>query len=610
MMPLSPTPTTISTPTPKHQEKYNAHLRGDEDDDDIALAKCMTRKLQLNQQMYPWMSPRHQQHDSPTSRDSASAINNPALNRYSYTQYHQLQLHLQHQQQLMLHYQQQQNLAGFGQSLGHHHHHHRHYQQQHIPSIKQQPIIRKSKSSQLDAQHDSKSRISRPNSTYNVSYSSLSNPPSSPTKTSKKDSRHHRNSLLFVQSDIMTKTHHPQHRHRQKQQHEFITPKPLVENHIPAHRSSIYSHESAISSSAASASNWKNTTVELTQSSASISVTKPHRKPSLSKRIRGVIMNGGTDKQIHTALSPSSLRRSSSLISSTSSTIIAAKAADDGHGTSRSLWTSLFRKSSRSGPEKYVAETQLELGKRTKGQKGVVPDSPASSVSERSYHRPFLHQDNDFADNLPSPVSSTSPESPLNYSADQQYYVNHLDPSQRSEPSGQLDYFGLPSQQHTGTSPYTFLQHVSPKLQPSSNNQQQNRSALSVPGSDDLPTCLLEAAIPNNNNNNSPAILLPPILSASTSASSLELDHQQSNDTKPTIKSRSAKPNMKIQFASAIQVHDTFGSQDYDRRCDTQVTWQRLTTVLALQIKKELNEYKLNEMQVHLQSRQNTQFFM
>ncbi|CAO3599677.1 unnamed protein product [Absidia cylindrospora] len=576
MMSLSPAPTTLSTPTSKtkHQEEYNEHFRGDEDDDDISLAKCMTRKLQLNQQMYPWMSPLHQQHDSPTSRDSTYAINNPTLNRYSYTQYHHLQLHLQYQQQLMLHYQQQQNSTGSTPSTGPHQHHHHHRHQQRVPSMKHQPIIRKSKSSPLDARHDSKTRMSPSNFTHSVSYSSLSNVPSS-----KKDSQHHRNSLLSLQSDIMTKKHHPQHRHRQEQQH-----------HIPAHRSSIYSHESATSSSTASASNLANSTVELTK--------KTHRKPSLSKRIRGVIMGGGTDK-------PASLRRSSSLISGTSSSTVTTKAADDGHGTSRSLWTSLFRKSSRSGPAKYDAETQLGLGKRSKGQKGVVPDSPVSSVSEGSYHRTFLHQENDFVDNLPSPVSSTSPESPLNYSADQHDYDSHLDSSERL---GQLDYFGLPSpsQHHpTGTSPYTFLQHVSPKLQPSSNNQQQNRSALSVPGSDDLPTCLLETSIPNNNN--SPVILLPPI---SSSASSLELDHQQSNDTKPTTKSRSTKPNMKIQFASAVQVHDTFGSQDYDRRCDTQVTWQRLTTMLALQIKKELNEYKLNEMQVHLQSRQNTQFFM
>lgn len=52
---LSPAPTTLSIPAPaaktKHQEEQYDGLARDDDDDDISLAKCMTRRLQLNQQV-------------------------------------------------------------------------------------------------------------------------------------------------------------------------------------------------------------------------------------------------------------------------------------------------------------------------------------------------------------------------------------------------------------------------------------------------------------------------------------------------------------------------------------------------------------------------------
>jgi hypothetical protein len=76
--------------------------------------------------------------------------------------------------------------------------------------------------------------------------------------------------------------------------------------------------------------------------------------------------------------------------------------------------------------------------------------------------------------------------------------------------------------------------------------------------------------------------------------------------TAPTLV---GKKNTRIRFTTTLRVHNTFGSQDYDRRCDTQVTCQRLTPALALQIKQELNDFKLNEMKVHPTSRQYTQFF-
>lgn len=65
-----------------------------------------------------------------------------------------------------------------------------------------------------------------------------------------------------------------------------------------------------------------------------------------------------------------------------------------------------------------------------------------------------------------------------------------------------------------------------------------------------------------------------------------------------------------ITFNTVIKLHETFSASEYDRRCDTSATCQKLTPVIALKIKEELNNFKLNDMFVHLDSRQNTHFFM
>ncbi|CAJ0927766.1 5684_t:CDS:2 [Entrophospora sp. SA101] len=54
----------------------------------------------------------------------------------------------------------------------------------------------------------------------------------------------------------------------------------------------------------------------------------------------------------------------------------------------------------------------------------------------------------------------------------------------------------------------------------------------------------------------------------------------------------------KLSFSSKILFHDTWTPEDYDRRGD-QSTCNQLTPILAQQIKDELNEFKMGEMQVH-----------
>ncbi|KAI9299379.1 hypothetical protein BJ944DRAFT_140073, partial [Cunninghamella echinulata] len=58
-----------------------------------------------------------------------------------------------------------------------------------------------------------------------------------------------------------------------------------------------------------------------------------------------------------------------------------------------------------------------------------------------------------------------------------------------------------------------------------------------------------------------------------------------------------------VRFMSTTLVEDTFSKHDYDRCSDPYAVCTRLTSLLAQQIKDELNNFKLQEMIVHHQSR-------
>ncbi|RUS14220.1 hypothetical protein BC937DRAFT_94168 [Endogone sp. FLAS-F59071] len=80
----------------------------------------------------------------------------------------------------------------------------------------------------------------------------------------------------------------------------------------------------------------------------------------------------------------------------------------------------------------------------------------------------------------------------------------------------------------------------------------------------------------------------------------------------PTLPKSIRTPRLQrsLQFAPNIQIHETHASGDYDRRCDANVTCAKLTPLIAMKIKQELNEYKLKEMDVHIDSRIYTHFFL
>ncbi|GAA5991665.1 hypothetical protein JCM10908_001084 [Rhodotorula pacifica] len=68
-----------------------------------------------------------------------------------------------------------------------------------------------------------------------------------------------------------------------------------------------------------------------------------------------------------------------------------------------------------------------------------------------------------------------------------------------------------------------------------------------------------------------------------------------------------AAPKRRIVFASSLSVHTTWPANIYDRRAEP-ATCNRLTPLLAQQIKEELNSFKMEEMAVHPLSRRLTHF--
>ncbi|GAA6063310.1 hypothetical protein JCM10212_006720 [Sporobolomyces blumeae] len=79
----------------------------------------------------------------------------------------------------------------------------------------------------------------------------------------------------------------------------------------------------------------------------------------------------------------------------------------------------------------------------------------------------------------------------------------------------------------------------------------------------------------------------------------------------PSLRSSSAPggSGRRIVFAANLSVHTTWPAAIYDRRAEP-ATCNRLTPTLAQQIKEELNSFKMEEMDVHPDSRKLTHFFV
>ncbi|KAI9245960.1 hypothetical protein BY458DRAFT_528300 [Sporodiniella umbellata] len=68
------------------------------------------------------------------------------------------------------------------------------------------------------------------------------------------------------------------------------------------------------------------------------------------------------------------------------------------------------------------------------------------------------------------------------------------------------------------------------------------------------------------------------------------------------------KRERKIKFR-ANTVYMTYSQKKYDRRSDPDAVFTRLTPKMMREIRQELNNFKLHEMDVHESSKINTQFF-
>ncbi|SAM06228.1 hypothetical protein [Absidia glauca] len=541
---MSPTATpSRSTPmSDKHHQQlqYEApSYETDDNDDDISLACYMSHKIQLDQPMTvmnPWMSPHYlalQQEHLATNDCHPAYYTIP-----SYPHYHQLQAPYQHQHQ--------------------HQHRQRHRHQQYFFGTQAQPSAKKTRSSVNEKHHDSKVKsVSTATNTRRRAQSpSLSELTSLVANSSKKERRHLQTSLSSPsssQSSLSSHTeraskHHlsqqQRRQHHQQQQQRSNSPVPSLLDDSGTRRSSIQSHASAASSSIKTASESSfayNCSVQSSSTSIFSMSTTASSKPSLSKRLRGVLTGGGNKQHGTSSSERPTLQRSPSSVSCTSSLVSAGTMAD---ASSRSSWTSLFRRSSTN-------QKALSMhAKHSNAQKGTVPDSPTSSITSISIHHQSLQNGNGIVVDLPSPVfSTTSPSSSSSSSSSKDHGSSSSSPSV-DESSAQQDYFGLMA------SPSHLLVDTTP----------------GPPQGKRVRTTTTTAAM----------------------------------TTAPTLV---GKKNTRIRFTTTLRVHNTFGSQDYDRRCDTQVTCQRLTPALALQIKQELNDFKLNEMKVHPTSRQYTQFF-
>ncbi|KAA8907629.1 hypothetical protein TRICI_004920 [Trichomonascus ciferrii] len=100
--------------------------------------------------------------------------------------------------------------------------------------------------------------------------------------------------------------------------------------------------------------------------------------------------------------------------------------------------------------------------------------------------------------------------------------------------------------------------------------------------------------VPSHNNNN-------------TSTASASSSSASSIFSRPPPEKKTHANNATVSFSSRIVIYDTYDRSDYDRRAEL-ATCNRLTPILAQQIKEELNNFKM-EMDIHADSRIYTHFF-
>ncbi|KAK4520838.1 para-aminobenzoate synthase, (PABA) [Mucor velutinosus] len=247
----------------------------------------------------------------------------------------------------------------------------------------------------------------------------------------------------------------------------------------------------------------------------------------------------------------------------------------------------------------------------------------------------------------PQQVSSSSSTAPTNNTASRRHSsgdLRQLIKQEKKKPQLRVDtdsndIAGIPTRKgglKVRSSSSTSNNNVTPDSPNSAISSRSSFTRLPPPATTTTTTTTTVSNNNSTNNNNTNTqrnfIHLPePGLPSPTPSTASSIKHNDEEYIKPTIglhyglglhgspklrpassstSSLAATTERRIQFCSTIQVHETFSAADYDRRCDNNATCQKLTPMMAMKIKQELNEYKLTDMEVHVESRQYTHFFL
>ncbi|CAO3608772.1 unnamed protein product [Cunninghamella echinulata] len=551
-------------PTPAYQQNDTPIC--DDSDDDISLANIMTRKLQVNQQVMinNWTTSNYQYcyGDTIPVVGYQPFYNNQLINPQ------------------LISYNNNNNNNNINQ-------------QQHYSRNSGRP-----RSSNLGANHRSSLQNTRstPLNTHQGTKIRVS-PASTTSSTTKKSKNHRQYSSSSSSSTSSSLSNHPHRKHvhrdeindceSQSSSTPSFTPPSLIDDNS-TRRSSIYSLTSATTSYSATPSSDITTNHDHSSSLPSSTTKKVTVKRSFSKKLKHVFTsstNNNNNKhqdssQLHYHHQQPALRKTPSISSLSSVNTISS----ENNSSIRHSFVSLFRR-----PSKLSTHIEQEDHQQPSIETDSSTQLPKKNIKVNN-HKGYHHQQQHIND-TPSVTSSTSETTTISNSS-------HNNQNHKQS----LSKDGYDISHHNTVLPHitsSYLQHNSPMLRPSTNHfhHKNEGSVIYNDFNDDAVSSIYAGSVHS-------------YAKSTTSSTYNKKQRQQLRKQSFSSINHSSNYTPKVRFTKTVQVHETFSAKEYDRQCDDQTTCQTLTPIIALQIKQELNEYKLNEMEVHPHSRQYTHFFL
>ncbi|KAI9305308.1 hypothetical protein BJ944DRAFT_287932 [Cunninghamella echinulata] len=544
----------------------------DDSDDDISLANIMTRKLQVNQQVM---------------------INNWTTSNYQYCYGDTIPV---------VGYQPFYNNQLINPQLIPYNNNNSNniYQQQHYSRNSGRP-----RSSNLGANHRSSLQNTRstPLNTHQSTKIRVSPPSTAPSATKKsKNYRQYSSSSSSSTSASVSSSlsNHPHRKHihrdeindceSQSSSTPSFTPPSLIDDNS-TRRSSIYSLTSATTSYSATPSSDTITNHDHSPSPSS-TTKKVTVKRSFSKKLKHVFTSSNNNKhqdssqlqqqQHHHHHHQPVLRKTPSISSLSSVNTISS----ENNSSIRHSFVSLFRR-----PSKLSTHIEQEDNQQPSIETDSSSQLPKKNIKANNHKGHHYHHHHHHINDTPSVTSSTSETTTISNSSHN---------NQNHKQSLSKDGFDI-SHQNTTLPQITtsYLQHNSPMLRPSTNHHHHRNegSVIYNDFNDDAISSIYAGSVHS-------------YAKSTTSSTYNKKQRQQLRKQSFSSINHSSNNTTKVRFTKTVQVHETFSAKEYDRQCDDQTTCQTLTPIIALQIKQELNEYKLNEMEVHPHSRQYTHFFL